>query len=212
MKDDLAFIFPGQGSQRVGMLADAAAQFPIVRDTFEEASQALQLDLWSLVQEGDAETLTLTENTQPALLCASVALWRAWCELDGPRPAALAGHSLGEFSALCAAGAIDFADAVRVVRERGRFMQSAVAPGEGAMAAVIGLDDDVVVDVCKAVAGQDAVVAPVNFNSPGQVVIAGHAAAVSDASERLQAAGARRVMPLPVSAPFHTTLMQPAGP
>lgn len=211
MSDGLAFIFPGQGSQRIGMLAEAAEVFPEVGSTFREASDALGFDLWDLVQNGDPETLTLTENTQPALLAASVALWRAWEAAGGSRPSAMAGHSLGEFSALCCAGSLDFADAVCLVRDRGRFMQSAVPKGVGAMAAVIGLDDDAILEICAGLSDKDAVVSAVNFNSPGQVVIAGHAATVAQASEQLSAAGARKVMPLPVSAPFHTSLMEPAG-
>lgn len=211
LRQDLAFVFPGQGSQRPGMLADAAEAFPAVRTTFEEASQALGFDLWQLVQGDDAERLNLTENTQPALLCASVALWRVWRAEGGAMPAAMAGHSLGEFSALCCAGALAFEDALRLVQQRGRFMQTAVPAGVGAMAAVIGLEDDVIVDTCAAVSATDSVVEAVNFNSPGQVVIAGHAAAVAEAGNRLSEAGARKVMPLPVSAPFHTVLMRPAG-
>jgi [acyl-carrier-protein] S-malonyltransferase len=207
----LAFIFPGQGSQRIGMLAEASAQSCVVSDTFAEASDALAMDLWAMVHSGDEQTLTLTENTQPALLCASVALWRSWLDAQGPRPAAMAGHSLGEFSALCCAGAIDFADGLRLVRERGRFMQRAVPAGVGAMSAIIGLADEVIVQVCSELSSPDAVVCAVNFNSPGQVVIAGHAAQVKTAGERLAEAGARRVVALPVSAPFHTSLMQPAG-
>jgi [acyl-carrier-protein] S-malonyltransferase len=164
-----------------------------------------------MIQNSDAQTLAMTENTQPALLAASVALWRAWRDLDGPMPAAMAGHSLGEFSALCCAGALDFGDALRLVRARGQFMQTAVPAGVGAMAAVIGLDDAEVVDICNAITAADSVVAAVNFNSPGQVVIAGHVAAVETASARLADAGARKVMQLPVSAPFHTELMRPAG-
>ncbi len=203
-----AFVFPGQGSQKVGMLAAAHEAYAAVRDTFTEASDALGYDMWALIQEGEQEALNLTENTQPVLLSSSVALWRAWLAQDGARPAVMAGHSLGEFSALVCAGALDFADAVRLVRQRGQFMQSTVPVGEGAMAAIIGLDDDTINDTC---AGIDGVVAAVNFNSPGQVVIAGHTAAVEAAIEALKAAGAKRAMPLPVSAPFHTSLMKPAG-
>jgi len=208
---NLAFIFPGQGSQQLGMLSDAAEAFEVVRGTFAEAADALGFDLWDMIQNSDAQTLAMTENTQPALLAASVALWRAWRDLDGPMPAAMAGHSLGEFSALCCAGALDFGDALRLVRARGQFMQTAVPAGVGAMAAVIGLDDAEVVDICNAITTADSVVAAVNFNSPGQVVIAGHVAAVETASASLAEAGARKVMPLPVSAPFHTELMRPAG-
>ncbi|GAB5414336.1 MAG: ACP S-malonyltransferase [Congregibacter sp.] len=212
MQRQQAFLFPGQGSQRVGMLSSAASEFAAVKATFEEASDALGYDVWDLIQHGDADTLALTEFTQPILLSASVALWRAWIEAGGSVPQALAGHSLGEFSALCCAGSISLADAVRLVRERGRFMQTAVPVGEGAMAAVLGLDDSVVTEICKQHSQQDGVVAEaVNFNAPGQVVIAGHTAAVETAIERLKDAGAKRAMPLPVSAPFHTSLMQPAG-
>lgn len=212
MQRDLAFIFPGQGSQSIGMLADAAAEFPQVAEAFDEASTALGYDLWALIQSGDPQTLNLTEYTQPALLTGSVALWRAWLAAGGAVPAAMAGHSLGEFSALCCSGVFSLTDAARLVQERGRLMQSAVPAGEGAMAAVIGLDDAAVIEACSRTARElSAVVQAVNFNSPGQVVIAGHRAAVDKAGETLQAAGARRVLPLPVSAPFHTSLMKPAG-
>lgn len=208
----VAFIFPGQGSQKVGMLAAAHERFTVVGETFAEASEALGYDVWTLIQEGPQEALNLTETTQPVLLSSSVALWRAWCAESGPRPDIMAGHSLGEFSALVCAGALGFADAVRLVRRRGEFMQSAVPVGEGAMAAIIGLDDERINAVCAEVAArEDKVVAAVNFNSPGQVVIAGHADAVDAAIESLKEAGAKRAMPLPVSAPFHTALMRPAG-
>tara|TARA_R100001509_G_scaffold162350_1_gene133745 strand:+ start:1240 stop:2241 length:1002 start_codon:yes stop_codon:yes gene_type:complete len=207
-----AFVFPGQGSQKVGMLAAAAEASPVVIETFREASDALGYDVWDLVQNGQQEALNLTETTQPVLLTASVALWRAWVAAGGPTPAIMAGHSLGEFTALVCAGALDFGDAARLVRQRGAFMQTAVPVGEGAMAAVIGLDDEQINTLCAEVrdAGRGEVAA-VNFNSPGQVVIAGHAAAVEAAGEALKAAGAKRIMPLPVSAPFHTVLMKPAG-
>ncbi len=212
MQEHLAFLFPGQGSQRIGMLGDAAAEFAAVGETFAEASDALGYDLWELVASGDEATLNLTEYTQPALLTASVALWRVWQGLDGPVPAALAGHSLGEFSALCCAGSLGLADAVVLVRERGRFMQAAVPVGEGAMAAVLGLPDETVVALCEDVSTRrGAVVQAVNFNSPGQIVIAGQADAVAEAQDLLKEAGAKRVMPLPVSAPFHTRMMEPAG-
>jgi [acyl-carrier-protein] S-malonyltransferase len=210
--DDLAIIFPGQGSQKIGMLAAAAAVHPSVQQTFEEASDALGYDVWDLVQHGEQEQLNLTETTQPVLLTASVALWRSWRAAGGPAPARMAGHSLGEFSALVCAGAIAFQDAVKLVRERGAAMQSAVPVGEGAMAAIIGLDDDAINAACSeaaSTAGQ--VVAAVNYNSPGQVVIAGNTAAVEAAIDRCKSAGAKRAMPLPVSAPFHTDLMKPAG-
>jgi len=206
--NSLAFVFPGQGSQKVGMLAAAHEQFEAVRDTFAEASQALGYDMWDLIQNGEQDALNLTETTQPVLLASSVALWRAWQARGGAQPALMAGHSLGEFSALVCAGALDFADGVRLVRSRGQFMQTAVPVGEGAMAAIIGLDDDIINNIC---AETDGVVAAVNFNSPGQVVIAGHTGPVEAAIVALKAAGAKRAMPLPVSAPFHTELMKPAG-
>ncbi|NCF19898.1 MAG: ACP S-malonyltransferase [Haliea sp.] len=211
-ENTVAFVFPGQGSQKVGMLADAHQQFQSVRDTFEEASQALGYDMWDLIQNGEQEALNLTETTQPVLLSSSVALWRAWQEQSGTAPAIMAGHSLGEFSALVCAGALGFTDAVGLVRQRGAFMQTAVPVGEGAMAAIIGLDDEAINRICTEVSGSSgAVVSAVNFNSPGQVVIAGHTGAVDTAIEALKEAGAKRAMPLPVSAPFHTELMKPAG-
>ena len=206
----LALVFPGQGSQKVGMLAELGESFSIIKDTFAEASEALAYDMWDLIQNGEQEQLNLTETTQPVLLTASVAVWRLWCEQGGLRPSLLAGHSLGEFSALVCAGALNFADAVRLVRARGQYMQTAVPVGEGAMAAVLGLEDAQIVEIC-AQASSTGVVEAVNFNSPGQVVIAGQVAAVDQAIELLKAAGAKRAMPLPVSAPFHTSLMRPAG-
>lgn len=212
MQQDLAFLFPGQGSQRTGMLSAAADTSREVRDTFAEASDALGYDLWHVVSENPGGTLDLTEFTQPALLTASVALWRAWLAAGGAVPARMAGHSLGEFSALCCAGVFTLADAVCLVRERGRAMQAAVPVGEGAMAAVLGLDDAVVVDVCsRTAAATGGVVEAVNFNAPGQVVIAGQVSAVDAAIKALSEAGARRAVLLPVSAPFHTSLMQPAS-
>ncbi|MEP1471731.1 MAG: ACP S-malonyltransferase [Halieaceae bacterium] len=208
----LAFVFPGQGSQKVGMLAAAHEQFLAVRDTFAEASDTLGYDVWDLIQNGEQEALNLTETTQPVLLSASVALWRAWCDAGGPAPAVMAGHSLGEFSALVCAQALGFADAVNLVRQRGSFMQSAVPVGEGAMAAIIGMEDDAINTICAEVAANTGgVVAAVNFNSPGQVVIAGTTGAVDAAIEALKEGGAKRALPLPVSAPFHTELMKPAG-
>jgi [acyl-carrier-protein] S-malonyltransferase len=206
----LSFVFPGQGSQAVGMLADLAAAFPSVRATFDEASAALGLDLWQLVQEGPAEALNVTCNTQPAMLAAGVAVWRVWREQGGAVPGLLAGHSLGEYTALVAAEAIGFADAVRLVAERGRLMQAAVPEGEGAMAAILGLDDAQVRTVCAEAARGDVVEA-VNFNSPGQVVIAGSAAAVERAIAAAKAAGAKRAVTLPVSVPSHCALMRPAA-
>lgn len=206
----LGFVFPGQGSQKIGMLAELAAEFPVVGQTFAEASSVLGYDLWSLVQTGTQDEINLTERTQPLLLTASVAVWRAWQEKNGTRPALMAGHSLGEWSALVCAGVVDFKDAVRLVQQRGKFMQEAVPAGQGAMAAIIGLDDALILDACKK-AEQDEVVAAVNFNSPGQVVIAGTATAVERASVLCKEAGAKRALPLPVSAPFHTELMRPAA-
>ncbi|MFL0796565.1 MAG: ACP S-malonyltransferase [Cellvibrionaceae bacterium] len=203
---NLAFVFPGQGSQTVGMLADIAAEFPQIQETFAEASEVLGYDLWELVQTGPQEELNLTERTQPMLLTASVALWRIYQAQDGAQPVLLAGHSLGEWSALVASGVVAFKDAVKLVQQRGKFMQSAVPVGEGAMAAVIGLDDAAIEAICEET-GAEAV----NYNAPGQVVVAGTAAAVEAAIVKLKEAGAKRAMPLPVSAPFHTTLMRPAA-
>lgn len=205
-----AMTFPGQGSQSVGMLADLAEAYPIVRQTFEEASDALGMDLWTLSQEGPSEALNQTENTQPAMLAAGIAVWRVWRGQDGPAPAMMAGHSLGEYSALVAAGVLPFAEAVRLVRERGRFMQAAVPPGEGAMAAILGLEDDQVRTLCEQ-AAQGEVAEAVNFNSPGQVVIAGNASAIGRAIELAKSAGAKRALPLDVSVPSHCALMRDAA-
>ncbi|MBW3163910.1 ACP S-malonyltransferase [Ferrimonas balearica] len=210
MTQNTAFIFPGQGSQTVGMLAELTADYPIIQATFAEASEALGFDLWQMVQDGPAEALNSTENTQPALLTASVAIWRAYCEAGGVAPTVMAGHSLGEYSALVCAGALKFDDAVKLVALRGRAMQEAVPAGTGAMAAIIGLDDDAIAKAC-AQAAQGEVVSPVNFNSPGQVVIAGHKDAVARAGEACKAAGAKRALPLPVSVPSHCELMKPAA-
>lgn len=206
----LAFVFPGQGSQRVGMLADVAAHYPVVESTFHEASAVLDYDLWALVQSGAQEDINLTERTQPILLAASVALWRVWQSREGPRPGIMAGHSLGEWSALVCAGVVEFAAAVNLARLRGAYMQAAVPAGQGAMAAIIGLNDVEIRRCCEA-ASEGDVVAPVNFNAPGQVVIAGTTAAVARAIAACKAAGAKRALPLPVSAPFHTELMRPAA-
>jgi [acyl-carrier-protein] S-malonyltransferase len=207
---NLAFVFPGQGSQKVGMLAEIATHYSIIEKTFAEASEVLGYNSWEMIQQGEQQTLNLTENTQPLLLVSSIALWRVWQENHGAKPALMAGHSLGEFSALVAAGTLQFADAVELVRQRGRFMQTAVPVGEGAMAAILGLEDEKIVELCKEASSVGCVEA-VNFNSPGQVVIAGHVAAVDKAIELLKAAGLKRALPLPVSAPFHTSLMKPAG-
>jgi [acyl-carrier-protein] S-malonyltransferase len=209
-QQNLAFVFPGQGSQKIGMLSDLAAQYPVVTQTFAEASQVLGYDLWDLVQNGVQEDINLTERTQPLLLAASVAVWRVWQEKQGVLPAMLSGHSLGEWSALVCAGVVEFKDAIKLVQQRGKFMQEAVPAGQGAMAAIIGLGDDLILEACKK-AEQGEVVAAVNFNSPGQVVIAGSVAAVERASILCKEAGAKRALPLPVSAPFHTSLMRPAA-
>ena len=204
-------VFPGQGSQRVGMLEEAAGAFSVVSDTFSEASEALGYDLWQLVSQGPAEKLVLTEYTQPAIMTASVALFRAFAEANAFQPLAGAGHSLGEYSALVSAGTLSLPDGVRLVRQRGAAMQDAVPVGVGAMAVVMGLTDDVVTDTCNSVSTAESFVGGVNFNAPGQVVIAGHSVAVDAAVAALKDAGARRAMPLPVSAPFHTPLMQSAA-
>lgn len=209
-KSNLAFVFPGQGSQKIGMLSALAEQYSVVQSTFAEASEALGYDTWDMIQNGQQEDINLTERTQPLLLTSSIAIWKIWNQEQGAMPAMMAGHSLGEWSALVAAGAVAFADAVKLVRMRGAFMQEAVPLGQGAMAAIIGVDDDTIRQVCAEAAG-DEVVSAVNYNSPGQVVIAGNAGAVDRAIEGLKAAGAKRAMPLPVSAPFHTSLMKPAA-
>lgn len=210
MKADIAFVFPGQGSQSVGMLAELGAVHPIVIETFAEASSALGYDLWHLVQHDNDGQLNQTHITQPALLASSVALWRLWLQQGGVTPTVLAGHSLGEYSALVCAGALDFADALKLVEARGHFMQAAVPPGEGAMAAIIGLDNAAIADACQQSAHGE-VVAPVNYNSPGQVVIAGSSAAVERAMTACKDAGAKRALPLPVSVPSHCALMLPAA-
>ncbi|MFM7784244.1 MAG: ACP S-malonyltransferase, partial [Gammaproteobacteria bacterium] len=210
MASDFACVFPGQGSQKVGMLAAIAADEPIVGQTFATASAVLGYDLWELAQAGPQEQQNLTERTQPLILTASVALWRVWTARGGTSPSLMSGHSLGEFSALVCAGALGFEDAVSLVRNRGSYMQEAVPVGVGAMAAVLGLDDEGVQAACEE-ASQGEVVQAVNLNAPGQVVIAGHAAAVERAIGACKARGAKRAMPLPVSAPFHTSLMRPAG-
>jgi [acyl-carrier-protein] S-malonyltransferase len=210
MSATLAFVFPGQGSQSLGMLAELAAQHDSIRATFAEASDALGYDLWALTQQGPEESLNQTDKTQPAILTASIALWRLWQAEQGAKPAFVAGHSLGEYSALVAAGSLPFADAVKLVERRGQLMQQAVPAGQGGMAAILGLEDADVLAAC-AEAAQGDVVSAVNFNAPGQVVIAGSAAAVERAIEACKARGAKRAMPLPVSVPSHCALMKPAA-
>lgn len=210
MASQLGFVFPGQGSQSVGMLSDLALTHAAVVHTFEEASEALGLDLWRLVREGPKPDLNRTENTQPAMLAAGVAVWRVLREQGAPEPGVMAGHSLGEYTALVCAEALGFADAIALVAERGRLMQASVAPGVGAMAAILGLDDDQVRAVC-ARAAQGEVVEAVNFNAPGQVVVAGRASAVQRAVAMAKDAGARRAVTLPVSVPSHCALMRPAA-
>ena len=205
-----AMVFPGQGSQSVGMLGALGASEPVVRATFDSASAVLGYDLWELAQAGPAELLGSTERTQPAMLTAGVAVWRAWLARGGEVPAALAGHSLGEFTALVCGGAFDFDDAVALVQFRGRAMQEAVPVGEGAMAAILGLEDAAVEAACREAAG-DEVVEAVNYNSPGQLVIAGHAKAVARAIEACKAKGAKRALLLPVSVPAHSSLLAGAG-
>ena len=207
---NFTFAFPGQGSQSVAMLAELAQSFPVVVDTYKEASEALGYDLWELVQQGPAEALNQTDKTQPALLTASVAIWRVWAEQGGEKPSVVAGHSLGEYSALVCAGVIDFKDAVKLVELRGQLMQQAVPAGVGAMYAIIGLDDEAIAKACEQ-AAQGEVVSPVNFNSPGQVVIAGNKDAVERAGALCKEAGAKRALPLPVSVPSHCALMKPAA-
>ncbi|MDF1781028.1 MAG: ACP S-malonyltransferase [Alcanivoracaceae bacterium] len=204
-----AFLFPGQGSQAVGMLADHGGE-TMIKQTFQEASGALGYDVWQLCQDGPEDALNQTDKTQPILLTAGVALWRLWQQRGGPRPDYLAGHSLGEYSALVCAGVLNLGDGVRLVRTRGELMQSAVPAGEGKMAAILGLDDDQVRAAC-ADAAQGDVVEAVNFNAPGQVVIAGSAAAIERAIEACKAAGAKRAMALSVSVPSHCALMMPAA-
>ncbi|MFL0802202.1 MAG: ACP S-malonyltransferase [Agarilytica sp.] len=209
MKENLAIIFPGQGSQKVGMLADYEGS-EILQATFAEASEALGYNAWEAVKEGPQEKLNLTEITQPILLTSSIALWRIWQDKNGSVPAFMAGHSLGEWTALVASETVAFQDAVKLVRSRGKYMQDAVPAGEGAMAAIIGLADDVVENICAEVTAE-GVVSAVNYNSPAQLVIAGNAACVEQAIDACREAGAKKAMSLPVSAPFHTSLMKPAA-
>lgn len=206
---DLAFVFSGQGSQAPGMLADLAAAHPLVVETFAEASEGAGVDLWAISQSGDGR-LNQTEFTQPALLAAGIAVWRLWRQQGGAEPALLAGHSLGEYTALVAAGALSLADGARLVRERGRLMQEAVPLGTGAMAAVLGAEDGLVAEVCAAASGAEVVV-PANYNSPGQIVIGGHAGAVDRAIALLAERGVRKAVKLPVSVPSHTPLMRAAA-
>ncbi|MGK2889145.1 MAG: ACP S-malonyltransferase [Candidatus Malihini olakiniferum] len=205
-----AMVFPGQGSQTVGMLAELAAQYQVVQETFAQASDVLGYDLWQLTAQGPAEELNKTWQTQPALLTASVAIWRVWQQQGGKQPALMAGHSLGEYSALVCAGALDFQAAVRLVELRGKIMRQAVPEGMGAMYSIIGLDNEAIAAACEASA-QVQVVSPVNFNSPGQVVIAGNKEAVERAGAACKAAGAKRVLLLLVSVPSHCALMKPAA-
>lgn len=209
IRNDLAFIFPGQGSQSLGMLSALADRHAVVQKTFIEASSAMGEDLWALASEGPESMLNRTDHTQPLMLTAGIAVWRAWREGGGALPACMAGHSLGEYTALVAAGALDFPTAVALVRDRGRFMQAAVPEGEGAIAAVIGLDETELAALCaESTAG---VVEPVNYNAPGQTVIAGHRQAVEETLERARSAGARRAVMLPMSVPAHCSLMAPAA-
>jgi [acyl-carrier-protein] S-malonyltransferase len=207
---DLAFVFPGQGSQSIGMLAELAASYPEVKQTFERAADVLGFDLWALVNDGSIELLNQTHNTQPAMLVAGFAVWEVWCKQSAVRPAWMAGHSLGEYTALVCSGVLDFEDAIKLVAERGRLMQAAVPEGTGAMAAILGLEDHQVVRVCEQ-AAEHEVVAAVNFNAPGQVVIAGQVAAVDRAIALAKTAGAKKAIALPVSVPSHCQLMTDAA-
>ncbi len=211
MKTNLAFVFPGQGSQSVAMLAELATAHPEVQQTFNEASEGAGLDLWELSQNGPEEKLNQTENTQPALLAASVAVWRVWQAYSGAQPAQLSGHSLGEYAALVASGALSLQDGARLVRERGRLMQQAVPAGIGAMAAVLGAEDSLVEAICKEVSRPDSCVVPCNYNSPGQIVIGGHATALERATAVLNERGVRKVIRVAMSVPSHTPLMRNAA-
>jgi [acyl-carrier-protein] S-malonyltransferase len=206
----IALVFPGQGSQSVGMLGSLAESFAQVRETYQEVSDALDYDLWELVQKGPEEELNKTHITQPAMLAGDVAVWRIWQDLGGNIPVAMAGHSLGEYSALVSAGSIALSDAALLVADRGRFMQEAVPAGIGAMAAILGLDDEVVIEIC-AKAAESEVASAVNFNSPGQVVVAGNTSAVERTVNLAKEAGAKRAVILPVSVPSHCSLMAPAA-
>ena len=210
MSSNIAFIYPGQGSQSVGMLKELSTEFGLIENTFSQASEALGYDLWDLIQNGSPEQLNQTDVTQPALLTSGYAIWRAWGEQGGGEPVAMAGHSLGEYTALVCAGAISLADGVCLVRERGELMQQAVPAGQGAMAAVLGLENELIEKICQQ-AADGQVVSPVNYNSPGQVVIAGDKEAVERAGKLLKAEGAKKVIPLAVSVPSHCSLMNPAA-
>jgi [acyl-carrier-protein] S-malonyltransferase len=205
-----AFVFPGQGSQTVGMLMELAQNYPTVKQTFEEASDILGYDLWQLCQEGPEESLNQTDKTQPALLAAGVAIWRVWQEQRGKVPVVMAGHSFGEYSALVCAQALFFTDAIMLAEKRGHFMQTAVPMGEGAMAAILGLSEQQITEICQTIAQQE-IVEPVNLNAPGQIVIAGHTAAVKRAIAQAKQQGAKKAVLLPVSVPAHSCLMQPAA-
>ncbi|HIG40436.1 MAG TPA: ACP S-malonyltransferase [Gammaproteobacteria bacterium] len=207
----IAYVFPGQGSQSVGMLSDVADAYPVVGESFSHASELLGYDLWELVQNDPEEKLNQTEFTQPALLCASIALWRVALAQGARQPDIVAGHSLGEYSALVAAGVLEFSDAISLVQKRGQFMQTAVPVGLGSMTAVLGLDDANVKSICEQLSTDTELVQAANFNAPGQVVISGHNAALEKVQPALKEAGARKVIPLAVSAPFHSALMQPAA-
>ncbi|MDF2530397.1 MAG: malonyl CoA-acyl carrier protein transacylase [Gammaproteobacteria bacterium] len=207
--EKIAFVFPGQGSQKLGMLSELATQFPVIKSTFDEAGQVLGYNLWELIQN-DESRLNQTEYTQPAVLTGSIAIWRAWQQRTTVVPSLMAGHSLGEYSALVCAGSIEFADALRLVKLRGQLMQTAVPKEQGAMAAILGLDDQGVIEACKQ-AAQDEVVSAVNFNAPGQVVIAGKRNAVTRAIETAKSLGAKKALLLPVSVPSHCELMRPAA-
>lgn len=209
-RTNLAFLFPGQGSQSVGMLSALADRHAVVQKTFIEASSAMGEDLWALACDGPEARLNRTDYTQPAMLAAGVAVWRAWREGGGAMPARMAGHSLGEYTALVCAGALAFPDAIELVRDRGRYMQAAVPEGQGAIAAVLGLENAALARVC-ADSAHDQVVEPVNYNAPGQTVIAGHSEAVTRAIEAAKATGAKRAMVLPMSVPAHCSLMRPAA-
>ena len=206
----LALVFPGQGSQSIGMLNAFYEDYPQVKETFDEASSVLGYDLWEIVTSGPEEKLNSTDITQPAMLAAGVAVWKLWNKKNGEQPAFMAGHSLGEYTALVCAGVIEFKDAIKLVSSRGKYMQEAVPKGTGAMAAILGLDDNSVREVCAA-ASTDEIVEAVNFNSPGQVVIAGHTSAVEKATELAKQKGAKRAVILPVSVPSHCQLMKPAA-